>query len=441
MKSLNHEVSTFDFETLPVETIILETAHVERAQQLARAIPRDSQQWQVYLNALALFAFEQWLQEWAADLPLASCGCSLFSPYYAQVLGAVCGVNVGEFRVCLVPMGSGTEGEIAVPRTAIAIPPLTAHFYVAIELFEEENAAVVWGFLRRDRLLSYLETTSFETDPDWTYPIPAAQWERNPEEVLLYLRCAQPLTIPLPSVVPSSLRELSALQVELVPLRSRFEASELELWEVLTWEQAEVLLSHPEMLQWFLNSTETTATLVSQGLQRIRQSLDSPRLNVGLWLRDRLDELAQEMAWVLLPAFSLEGSGLRSPAQELQGFIERLEREGCSVPSVARSAYLEFQLAQVPLKLYAIAWPWLAPDARPAWTLLLILGAPPDSGQLQGLKIAIADATALLLEKTFHSHSQRYLYARVGGTIEEEFSVTITTAAGISLTLPPFVFD
>lgn len=431
-----------EFEALPVETVVLEDSQLERAKQLTRAIAQDSRQWQAYLNALAAFAFEQWLQEWAADLSVNWERCSIFQPPYAEVLGASCQLKIGEFQLCVIPMGSLTEEEIAVPRAAIALPNFAAHFYVVIEVFEEAKRAIARGFLRRDRLMARLAETRLTADPDWTYSIPLSWLERNPEDLFLYLRCLDPRTIPLPAVSPQPFLPLSALQTQLSAARSRLHASELELWEVFNWEQGTLLFERPEVLQWLLDPTGAIATPFSVGFTNPKSKpIPNLKLNVASWLRDELDELARQMSWVLLPAFSLEASALRSPTQELQGLIDQLERDGRSIPTVARSAYLDLNLAQTPLKLYAIAWPLRSPDNRPAWTLLLILGVPSGMGSMGSIKLAIADRTSLLLERSLEADAgETYLYAQVGGTMDEEFSVTLSAAEGMSLTLPPFVF-
>jgi hypothetical protein len=162
---------------------------------------------------------------------------------------------------------------------------------------------------------------------------------------------------------------------------------------------------------------------------------------VGLWLHDEIDEFAQKLSWVLLPAFAPEAVPLRSPIQELEVILKQLEHSGNSVPLIARGAYQDLTLAEHSLRLYAITWPRLSPENIPAWTLLLILGGTPGTTLPYSVKLRLKDENHVLLERTLEPNSEEtYLYARVAGTWDEAFNVTLTTTQGISMTLPPFVF-
>ncbi len=59
-----------DFEALQAETIALEPTHIDQALHLCSQIQDEERQWQTYLNALALFSFEQWLSDRAQKFPL-----------------------------------------------------------------------------------------------------------------------------------------------------------------------------------------------------------------------------------------------------------------------------------------------------------------------------------------------------------------------------------
>lgn len=420
-----------EFEVLPVEAITLTSAQIDRAKQLAQSIERDTQQWQVYLNSLSAFAFEQWVREWASDLKFDLQSCSLFHPPYSGILGAVSSIAVGDFQLCLLPMGCLTEQQVSLPRAVIELPQFMAHFYVAVEVMEELNAALVRGFIPRDRLQSYLEATPLVAETDWTYSLPMNWLESNPNDLLLHLRCLQPQALPTPSSLPSL--SLSAIQAQLSTLLPQLQSPDRELWEVLSWEKMVPLFSCPDAIAWLLApSTLPTA----------RPTLMQLAVNVGLWLRDEMDELTEQLAWVLLPAFDLEAPGLRSPVQELHGLLQQLTSEGRSIPRVARSAYLDFTLGEQSLRLYVVTWSFVTQNEMPVWTLLLILGAPPNALQPTGIKLLVEDREQVLVEQTLEDNArERYLYAQVGGTLEEAFTVTAIAHQEESITFPPFIFQ
>ncbi|HEY9614960.1 DUF1822 family protein, partial [Allocoleopsis sp.] len=216
------------------------------------------------------------------------------------------------------------------------------------------------------------------------------------------------------------------------------------LWDVLTWEQGAALLRNSELLNQLLvippRKVEAAQNVANTDTKL--QQLKEPLVNVGLWLRDEIDEFAQTLSWVLLPTFAPEAVPLRSPTQELEVILKQLERTGSNIPLVARGAYSDLKLAENALRLYAVTWPRLSPENLPAWTLLLILGATPGTSLVGGVKLLLSDESHVLLERILEPNTdETYLYAQVAGTWDEAFTVTITTKQGESLTLPPFVFS
>ena len=61
--SLNRTAQIWlDFEPLATESVNLSPEVVDQAVALSLNIPNEERQWQTYLNALALFGFEEWLE-------------------------------------------------------------------------------------------------------------------------------------------------------------------------------------------------------------------------------------------------------------------------------------------------------------------------------------------------------------------------------------------
>lgn len=443
----------FDFEVLPVEAIALEPNWIDQAVQLSSQIANESRQWQTYLNALALFAFEQWLSERDAEIPVNREHCSVLHPQYASAINSVCNLRVGKFKLCLLTIGTLTDEAVTLPRAAIDIPEYTAHFYVVLEVQEEQEQVTIRGFLRHDQLANLRQSANLQADRDWTYELPLSWFNSDPDGLLLYLRCLEPAAIPMPSVPTNRLASLSVMQAELAAKLPQLNPDN-PLWQVLTWEQGAAVLTSPDLLDWLYRLQEeqfegkNIASLSSQLLE-VMQRLTQGVVNVGLWLRDELDEFAQSLSWVMLPAPDLATASLRSlsvstresPIEELKAIIAGLKATGMEIPFHAGSAYRDLNLAEIPLRLYAVIWSVPSEENIPEWTLLLVLGAQPNAALPHGIKLQVSDQTSVLVERMLEQNTNdTYLYTCVVGNWDEEFRVTITLMDGEALTLPPFAF-
>ncbi|MGE5655263.1 MAG: DUF1822 family protein [Actinomycetota bacterium] len=435
-----------EFEGLLPGAIVLEPSHLQQARQIGRRLSSPVRQWQTYLNALAFFSFEDWIAERAGELNFNQENCTLFQPDYAKIIPAVCNLQVGDFKVCLMAMGNWNNPAVAVPRAAIDLSKFTAHFYVVLEISEELGEARIKAFLDYNQIREQLTFQPLQLEADWTYQLPLAAWDSNPDDLLLYFRCRESAAIPLPPLPTHSPSVLSALQNQLTQLLPQLQACEGQLWEILTWEQGAILLSDRELWNWFITKIEPQETVSLHRLKRLAQ----PFLNVAVWLRDEIDEVARELSWVLLPTFASESNfsfnsvalAMRSPLEELEAIITFLKRDGSNIPPNARAAYHNFQLASVPLRLYAVTGSLLSPESIPEWKLLLVLGGIPSSTRLpDGTHLAISYNQELLVEQVQKPDNLApYLYAIIAGTWDEEFSVTITLADGTTTTFPPFAF-
>jgi hypothetical protein len=444
-----------DFEALPVEAIALAPEQIDRAAQLSSQLPDGGRQWQTYLNALALFGFEQWLRERGGDLYLNTERCSLLQPWGANVLEAVCHLEVGEFKLCLLATGTLSDEAIALPRAAIDLPEYAAHFYVVLAVEEEQEQVTIVGFLRRDQLGERLQSANLPAEPDWTYELPLAWFEPELDRLLLYLRCLEPTAIPLPAALANRSVSLAGMEAELAPLIPQLQSPERPLWQTLTWEQGALLLTSPDLLDWLYRvqtqTPKTRQTLASftRQLSEIVGRLSQGVINVGLWLENELDEFAQNLSWQLLPApvlvpiplRSLEREEGGSPGEEFEAIISELKRTGMEIPTTARGACRDFHLGDNALRMYAVTWPLPPQENASEWVLLLILGAQPGRVLPPGLKLQVSDQANILVEQTVESDAeQTYLYTRLVGTWDEQFIVTIALINGEALTLPPFAF-
>ncbi len=389
---------------LSLENIILSSEQIEWALELCQSVTPEPQQWQTYINALALAGVDQWLQKRAPELTLDS---EFLSRKESDILAnssyqsltrnkhpnatfseSVCQLQVNEFNLYLIATDSFYDTNISISRTAVESAQFMPHFYVLVEVLEELEQTTIRGYLRRNHLIHQQESIGLQPESDTTYLLPIDWFEPDSDKLLLCLRCLDPATIPVTSRQESTLR---------------------------------------------------SSTLPSP-VQRFNQ----PAINVGLWLKDQLDRVTQELSWILLPPASLrsECRSFKSPPDQLNDVVAQLMNQGyIAIPSQARGVYRDLQWENIALRLYVIAWELPATDSVPEWTLLLILGAQPNATLPLGIKLQVRDEVQILEEPVLSDRSKAYLYAQVIGTHNERFWVTIALTGGTALTLPPFTFD
>ncbi|MFM7886318.1 MAG: DUF1822 family protein, partial [Pseudanabaena sp.] len=170
-------------------------------------------------------------------------------------------------------------------------------------------------------------------------------------------------------------------------------------------------------------------------------------LNTGLWLQEQLDDIAQNLAWHLLPTWQPHyGLGMRSlgscsSEMELETIIRELTHLNVQVPHSAKAAYQDFQLGDHHLRLYATVWADGNYSTNPEWSLLLILGCQVIGDIPYGVRMRVRDQQKVLIDRQLDKTRQDlYLYACVTGDRTETFSVSISLPSGVMLTLPDFAF-
>ncbi len=452
---------SIDFEPLPIETIYLDSEDISRAVEISNKIPNYSRQWQTYLNALTLYTFEKWLEERHNTLTVDWEESTINKPALANIIPATTNLKVGEFKICLITVPSLFEEQVSLSRIVVDIPEFVPHFYVLVEVLEEQECGCVRGFISYPKLLENLEnietTEKNSLQTEWNYQIPLTCFENNPNNLLLYLRALEPTAISLPAI-PNNRREtLAAMESELVKLLPLLRSPETELWQVLNWEQATAVLTNIELVDWIYhlqiqtqnNQTQNNQTQNHQiynlelntNLRDLIKLIVQPAINVGRWLWDELDEVGQELSWTLLPSFA-SATAFRSPIEEFEAIKLQLEAKGVEIPIFARCGYNYFFLAGIPLRLYAIAWNSSTENEPNSWSLLLILGAPVPNTLPENLKLRVSDQTGILIEQRVNPEQvDSYLYTCVAGNWNEKFIVTVSLADGVEVTLPPFAFD
>ncbi|PSB23490.1 DUF1822 family protein [Stenomitos frigidus] len=427
-----HSTDPLDWEFLVLDNTELTPEQVEQAVQISQTVHAPMKQWPVYLQALALIGFQEWLAERAPDLDVTDTHCSILQPQYANLIEAVCNLQVGAFSLCLMTIGSVTDALVSFPRAVMDVPQFAPHLYVLMQVLEEEMQVQVYGYLRSDQVAELQRSHALQASSNWTYTLPVSWFNPDETELLLDLRCLEPQALPRLTASPALL-PIAEVQKKLTNLLPQLQSPQCSLSQLLTWEEGATILTFPELADWLYRVQSGAAVGRSASLAP-KAEQTQPLINVGLWFHDRLDTIAQELAWVLMPAFA-QASALRSMEEEL-------ENRGIRIPPEARGAYQDVQLGNASLRIHVITWVISLTTATQGWTLLIILGAQPNTRLPIGTRLLLRDETQPLVEQVLQEDAPNsYLYAQVGGTWNERFWVTIELMDTVAMTLPPFTFN
>jgi Protein of unknown function (DUF1822) len=166
------------------ETLWLQPKHFEQAIVFSNndsALP-EVDRWQLYLNRLALLGFEEWLKK-------ASSWYSIDKTQCMNEVDALYHLQINKFKLNLIIKEHILDEEVEIPL--VAIPPdgdscieqsHAAHFYVLLEITEEQQQLMIRGFLRYDRLINYcLQNDTLHNNH---YKIPLAIFDPEPQHLL-----------------------------------------------------------------------------------------------------------------------------------------------------------------------------------------------------------------------------------------------------------------
>jgi Protein of unknown function (DUF1822) len=162
------------FRLLQPEVVNLEPEHFERARTVSDDVSNEPLQWQIYLNSLAYSGFTQWLNLFLEQPSLVDSHES--QPNHAPV-GTAAFYEVSGFRFCLLTTEHVLHETASIPQTALKNLSLAPHFYIAIEVLEEEEQITLRGFFRHDTLIQHLAQANYQTSPDGFYLLPLSSFD------------------------------------------------------------------------------------------------------------------------------------------------------------------------------------------------------------------------------------------------------------------------
>jgi Protein of unknown function (DUF1822) len=366
-----------DFYSFDEEEILLTEEQIAEAVKISERVTDQELQWQVYLSSLALSGFTSWLDERDDELKIDTSLCPLFSG--SPKIGAANRLQIGGFKVCVIAKG-GLDGDyVNVPQAILKDSAETAQFYIFVEVLEEMSQAVMYGFLRSDRLDRYAQVEPLEDFSDGTCDLPVSWLNLEFDKLVSYLRCFNPSAIPLPKLV----------------------------------------------------STRSIAQSISSSLD----SIENLVINTSQWFDRQLDRVSESLEARLLP-MKLELSTMRSSNLSLAEILDEIQKLNPSIKilnSQPKVRYLidnRFTLDVLVQKL---------PDNQNEWSMLSVLTPIDEQALPLQLSLQIDDDSNMLNQEIVEREMTPYLYTCVTGNFSESFKISIFTPDGNSTILPRFV--
>lgn len=439
-----------DWTVLPLDTVTLSNADIENAVQVSQAISKPDRQWQIYRHALALSGFKQWLRSRSPRFPLHAETCSLYQPAIASLVESVCQLSVNNMKVCLLALGCLDDPILSIPRAVLDLSDYAAQIYILVDVLEEHQQVQVVGYGTHSQLMSQI----IERNPtSWTYDIAKATFTTDVDSLLLILERLDPNSVPLPQAVGVETNAIAILSQRLNQLWPRLRDPEFPLEDVLSWQEAAIILQCVEQQNWLYQLQmgreplplrpvfEDKYQSSAQNIESIAaQPLAPSIVNAGQWLQNQLGQIAQDLEWVLMPSLSLGFRGLRSASlvDNFETVVASLNADGIAISPHAQGAYKDIVQNELTLRLYAIIWPL----DKNEWVLLLILGTTPGTPAPMGMRLTVYDQSQCLADRQLSAtSSDGYLYAQVVGDRQECFWVVIDNGSGHPIALAPFSFD
>ncbi|MDF5723506.1 MAG: DUF1822 family protein [Rhizonema sp. PD37] len=187
----NLHINSTDLRLLLPEVIFLEAENFYLAKEMSKQAIGEAQQWETYLNCLAFIGFEKWFSERMPKQVIHR---------HSNTIDSLTHLNIGDFKVCLISTEHLLDEVVDIPRNAIYTSDYSAHFYVLIEVLEEQEQVIIKGCLRYDQVMNYCTQVNSHPLHEY-YQIPLSLFDTEPNHLLFYSDLLTPSSIPLPSAM------------------------------------------------------------------------------------------------------------------------------------------------------------------------------------------------------------------------------------------------
>ena len=178
-----------DLRFLLPETVWLKPEHFSLAKQTSSLqMSQTSDSWQVYLNTLALVSLDAWLRE---HLP------NKIITRHIDSIATAGNLKVEQYKFSAIAIENLLDEIVNIPSILIDKPELSAHFYVLLEVLEEEEEVLIRGFLSYHQLMGIKSNLDLFIS-EGCYQIPLSLFDIEPNHLLVYQRYVQSSAFALP---------------------------------------------------------------------------------------------------------------------------------------------------------------------------------------------------------------------------------------------------
>ncbi len=183
-----NSIDSQDFRLSLTESVWLEAEHFSLAQKITSPLTANPLSWQAYLNSLALLGFEEWLRGRLSVITISRDTTVIETAGY---------LKVGEFKFCAIATEHLLDEIASIPEAVVEKPELAAHFYVLLEVLEEEEEVIIRGFLPYHQLIEFKNNFKLLINEGY-YQIPLSAFDMEPNHLLTYQRYVKVSEFALP---------------------------------------------------------------------------------------------------------------------------------------------------------------------------------------------------------------------------------------------------
>ena len=362
-----------DSELVPINVTDLETA-----RELSQRISEPGKQWPVYLNALALFGFRQWLQGRSLTFRFQDEHCIITEPTIVDGISAVCKITANQFKICLIALESDSTDTVPIPKSVLDRIDLEVHCYIFISIYEEQEAIGLRGYIFHDAI-----PNSLDSEQDF-YSITSDRLATNFDHLLLHLTCLEPTPI-------------SRLSSANLPVK-----------------------------QWLIEPAINTG----RWFQR----------QIGTAIDNAVDAINWQLMPSMTFASALRESSVSDSISVILNDVTRqgveISPEGRSATRAITLGENNLQLhaivSQVPSEIVSID----------DWSLLLILKRSDQQPLPYGIQLEVYESCSnQVVQQVVSSDRSGYLFTDIIATQEEALIITIILADGTAIALSPITFQ
>ncbi|BAY83943.1 hypothetical protein NIES267_34370 [Calothrix parasitica NIES-267] len=195
-----------DLRILLQENAWLEPEHFALAQKISSLEKTNhNTSWQIYLNTLALLGLEVWLEKSLPDEVIIRDIDRITTAGY---------LNADKFKICAIATESLLCEVVEIPKAIIENPGNFAHFYVVVEVLEENEEVVIKGFLSHKQLIESKNNFKLPIS-DGCYQIPLSFFDMEPNHLSLYQRYVEASEF-LPLVAQSQVTQTNQIAANII---------------------------------------------------------------------------------------------------------------------------------------------------------------------------------------------------------------------------------